>query len=74
MKYKGIEVGIPTLEMIQEQIDRMGFKFAASELFEHYQAMNWLTKKGQPIKTLESLINSYNGSYNLLLNKKNESF
>ena len=74
MKYKGIEVGIPTLEMIQEQIDRMGFKFAASELFEHYKAMNWLTKKGQPIKTLESLINSYNGSYNLLLNKKNESF
>ncbi len=65
MKYKGVEVGIPTLEMIQEQINRMGFGFSASELYKHYQSMNWLTKKGQPIKTLEALVNSYNGSYYL---------
>lgn len=65
MKYKGIEVGIPTLDMIQELIDRMEFGFSASELYNHYQKMGWLTKKHQPIKSLEALVNSYNGSYYL---------
>jgi len=60
MKYKNSEIGIPTLEQIQEFINRMGFKFTASEVFDYFSANNWLTKKGEPIKTLESIVNVYN--------------
>ncbi len=63
MKYKGVEVGVPTLEMVQEQINRMGFGFSASELYKHYQSMNWLTKKGQAVKTLESACNVANSVF-----------
>lgn len=63
MKYRGIEIGKPTLEMVQEYICRMGFGFSATEIFDFYQPKNWTTKKGQPIKTLEAMVNSFNGSY-----------
>ena len=62
MTYKGKEIKEPTIEMISEYISKMGFGFSANEFIEYYSKRNWLTKKGQPIKTLESAINSYNGS------------
>lgn len=67
MTYKGKEIKEPTIEMISEYISKMGFGFSANEFIEYYSKRNWLTRKGQPIKTLESAINSYNGSVYLRL-------
>lgn len=69
MTYKGKEIKEPTIEMISEYISKMGFGFSANEFIVYYSKRNWLTRKGQPIKTLESAINSYNGSVYLRQSK-----
>lgn len=63
MTYKGIEIGEkPTLGMVIEFLNKnKNFVVNASELFYKYEDRNWLTKKGKPIKTLESIIVAENG-------------
>ena len=63
MTYKGQEIGIPTLELIQECITQWKLRVSAQEVYDYWTSMNWLTKKGQPIKTLESACNVANGLF-----------
>ena len=62
MKYKGKEIGKePTLEMIVEYIEYMGFDLDAKEIYDHYKSKGWLTIKHKPLKTVESMVNAFNG-------------
>lgn len=61
MKYCNNEIGIPTLEHIKEYIIRKKFNVNAVDVYEKYSKRNWLSSKGLPIKTLESMVDSFNG-------------
>ena len=41
MTYKGIEVGIPTLEQINEYIKKRQFKFEAEDVFKYWEKRDW---------------------------------
>ena len=64
MTYKGIEVGIPTIGMIKEFILKEKFNLDAETIYQEYEKRNCLTRKGRPIKTLESIICAANGVAN----------
>lgn len=61
MKYQGKEIGIPTLEQIQEYISKKGFVVTAKEVYERFSKKNWETNKKKPIKSIEAMVNSWNG-------------
>ena len=64
MTYKGIEIGVPTIGMIDEFIRKEKFSLDAETIYEEYAKRNWLTRKGKPVKTLESIICAANGVAN----------
>lgn len=64
MTYKGIEIGTPTIPMIREFIKKEKFNLDAEAFFAEYERRNWLTRKGKPVKTLESIICAANGVAN----------
>lgn len=64
MTYKGVEIGTPTISMIREFIKREKFNLDAEKIFDEYEKRNWLTRKGKPVKTLESIICAANGVAN----------
>jgi hypothetical protein len=61
MKYKDEEIGIPTLGQIQEYISEKGLIVTAKEVYKHFKDKNWETNKKTPIKSLEAMVNSWNG-------------
>ena len=63
MTYKGQEIGIPKLELIQECITQWKLRVSAQEVYDHWTSRNWLTKKGQVVKTLESACNVANSLF-----------
>ena len=63
MTYKGQEIGTPSIEQIQECITRWNIRVSAQEVYDYWTSRNWLTKKGQPIKTLESACNVANSVF-----------
>lgn len=63
MTYKGQEIGIPTLELIQECINQWKLRVPAQDVYEYWSAKNWLTSKGQQVKTLESACNVANSLF-----------
>ena len=71
MTYKGIEIGTPTISMIREFIKREKFNLDAETIFAEYEKRNWLTRKGKPVKTLESIICAANGVANSGKSKSN---
>jgi hypothetical protein len=73
MKYKGKEIGKPTLEMVREYILRKNFGFSAQIAYNHLEKELWQTRNGQPIQSLEAAINAYNGVY-LTKQRKNSGF
>lgn len=73
MKYKGKEIGIPTLEMVQEYILREKFTFPAQVAYNHLEKELWQTRKGQPYQSLETALNVYNGVF-VLRQQKNNGF
>lgn len=50
--------------MIQEFIKREKFSLDAETIFAEYEKRNWLTRKGKPVKTLESIVCAANGVAN----------
>lgn len=65
MTYKGIQIDKPTIEMVQEYIDRMKFKnLSAFKIFNHYNSNGWRTAKGTPIVSIETAINACNSVVN----------
>ena len=73
MEYRGKEIGKPTLEMVQEYINRERFTFPAQIAYNHWEKELWSTKKGLPFKSLEVAINIYNGIY-LERQRRNSGF
>lgn len=63
MKYKNEEIGFPCQEMIQEYIDECGLPISVAEVLEYWGKKNFLTKKGEPVKTLEALVNVANSIF-----------
>lgn len=61
MKYKKVEIGIPTIEQIQEYIARKNFNVVAEDIYNHYNDRNWLTLKNKPMCSLEAMVDSWNG-------------
>ena len=62
MKYRGVEIGrVPTIEVIKDFINRKNMPLSAEEIYKHYEAMNWQTKKHKPIKSVEGIVNAMNG-------------
>ena len=73
MKYKGIEIGIPTLEQIEECCREEKLRVPAIEVYNYYTKKNWLTGKHKPVMTLEAACASVNGAFLKRL-RKNEPF
>ena len=73
MKYKGIEIGVPTLEQIEECCREQKLHVPAIEVYHYYTKKNWLTGKHKPVKTLESACAAVNGAFLKRL-RKNEPF
>lgn len=63
MTYKGEEIGIPCVEMVQEYINEFALSISADEVLDYWRKKNFLTKKGLPVKTLEALVNVVNSIY-----------
>lgn len=62
MTYKGIEIGEkPTLEMLEEFIEEMGYDLNAVDVYKKYDNRKWLTKKKTPLVSVEALLSSANG-------------
>ena len=61
MLYKGKEIGIPTLEQVEECIKEEELDLDANSIYKKYSKRNWLTKKGTPIKCLECVLNACHG-------------
>lgn len=62
MKYNDEEIGIPTLEQVRECVVRNGYDVSPEDVYNYYSKRNWLTKtKRKPIKTLEGVLNTWNG-------------
>lgn len=64
MKYKDEEVGIPTMEMVEEYITESGYKLDAKTIYEKYENKGWKTNKGKDIVSLEAIVDSMNGVFN----------
>ncbi len=60
MKYKGITITEPSLEMFEEFIKETNLPIVAEEVYNHYKKRNWLTKKGTQAKSVEVLCNAWN--------------
>ena len=73
MMYKGKEIGIPTLEMVQEYILRQKYTFPAQLAYNHLEKGLWTTRKGEPYLTLESALNAYNSVF-LLRQRRTSGF
>lgn len=63
MTYKGQEIGTPTLGLIQECITQWKLRVSAQDVYDYWTSRNWLTKKGQAVKTLESACNVANSVF-----------
>ena len=37
MKYKGVEIGVPTIKQIKEYIARKNFNVVAEDIYNHYK-------------------------------------
>jgi len=73
MKYKGIEIGIPTLEQIEECCREEKLRVPAIEVYQYYTKKKWLTGKHKPVMTLEAACAAVNGAFLKRL-RKNEPF
>lgn len=61
MTYNKVEIGIPTVEQIQECANKCGYKFNAYDCFAYFKAKDWKTEKGRDYWSLEFACTVYNG-------------
>ena len=62
MKYKGKEIGTPTIDMVREYIENKGFNLSAEKVFNRYATNGWKTTKGTEVNTLEAAVNGCNSA------------
>lgn len=63
MTYNKVEIGIPTVEQIQECANKLGYKFNAYDCFAYFKAKDWKTGKGRDYWSLEFACTVYNGIF-----------
>lgn len=56
MTYKGKKIGVPTLEMIREHIERKHIAADPEWVYNHYKDRHWKNAKGRPFRSLEIMI------------------
>lgn len=61
MKYKGQEVETPTLDMFKEYIEKKKMAVDPQRVYNYCVKNNWLTRKGTPMVSVESVTNAING-------------
>lgn len=59
MKYKGIEVGIPSITQIKECIDSKGYNTSCSKLFDFCSASKWKIISERHIESVEQLVEKF---------------
>lgn len=71
MTYKEIEIGnSPTLEMVEEYIKSHGFDLDPKAVYDMYAKRGFTTKKHQPLKSVEAMVNAQNG---IVVSKKRKA-
>ena len=73
MTYNKVEIGIPTVEQIQECANKLGYKFNAYDCFAYFKAKDWKTAKGRDYWSLEFACTVYNGIFVYKQQKKVDS-
>lgn len=63
MKYKDVEIGVPTLEQVRDFVDKKKWEVTAEMIYTHYERQGFKTRKGEPIKSVEGMCNGFNGAY-----------
>ena len=63
MTYKGKEIGTPTLEMVQNHINRKNMAADPKYVYDYYTLHKWKNKHGKPIKSLEIAIGALNACF-----------
>lgn len=61
MKYNGEEIGIPKVWQIAEYIAFKRYDLNAQAIYDKYDKNGWLKSNGEPVKSLEAIINAQNG-------------
>jgi hypothetical protein len=72
MKYKNEEIGIPTLEMVEECCKDNGMDVPASEVYNYWKKKNFLTKQKLQVKTVEAMCSCVNSIYLQNLRKNSQ--
>lgn len=72
MKYKNSEIGIPTLEMVEECCKTMGAAVPPSDVYNYWKKKNFLTKQNRQVKTVEAMCSCVNSIYLQNLRKNND--
>lgn len=64
MTYQGDNIGDrPTKQLVEIFISEKGLACDVKGCFAYWDKKNWCTKKGYPVKTLESAVNVYNSIF-----------
>ena len=63
MKFKNQEIGIPTLEMVEECCKFMGVAVPATDVYNYWKKKNFLTKQKRQVKTVEAMCSCMNSIY-----------
>lgn len=62
MTFYGDEIGlVPTMTQIEIYISEKGLYVTPQQVWDYWSKKNWLTLKGQPVKTLEAAVHVVNG-------------
>lgn len=59
MKYKGREVGIPTMTQIKECIDSKGYNTSCAKIFDFCSVSKWTIVSKRPIESVEQLVERF---------------
>ena len=65
MKYRNVEIGIPTIEMVAEYIQEKRLAISPRKVYRHYNENRWTSAGGYPLVTLEAAINGCNSQLNI---------
>lgn len=60
MTFYGDEIKTPTVEQVEVYIAEKGLFVTPKQVFNYWSRKDWKTKKGLPVKTLETAINVVN--------------
>lgn len=63
MTYKGSEIGVPTIVMIDQCIRQKGYRFMAGNVYSFLSRRNWCKKEGTFVCSVEEAVDYYNTKF-----------